>query len=562
MADLSWLRFGQRSRTPTLPKAPASTDRLLAQEPEEQRRPVPSRVSSYLSLNSRFSFSPEPPTASSSTSLLVKDQDRVWHNPSLDQMVEALQVTMMTNGVLERIPLEYNSYVLHLIEGFHDLQEKLESVNAACEEAKGARAQTSEDFKTVADEWAKRESQYKAEVKRLEVLLARTSRDGLETVTLARTNSVVNRGEPDPKQFVSRLEEMRRQATPHRVDSEPNTQNDYPVFLGQPPSTTTHVLKALERIENMYQAKSEPGDKSVPRETPNILDGDKDFLTSERFRRQGAIKSNNKMRQRPRPSRLRLASKTTSPARPDSKGNSYSSSSGGDVGVAGGTSVEPGLPRAGEATGPGTNQWSSAENASPLSTDSSLDEKTSENHLCLLASDHHTAAVAKEKEIRYDRPMAPERLERGEQAARFQPHEHISTDVPSREATIDESYVAFSAAAPARPTLDNLKVGGGSKLEGEPSLSESGSAGTMDTVIRVCEGEDHVLSSSCKRTIEGTATRGDPARTDPTTKYVEETGARRVYPSPRQEVHRQNSAQIAASRALERNQLKGSGSKV
>lgn len=209
---------------------------------------MPSRVSSYLSLNSRFSFSPEPPTPTSNPDLVVKDQDRVWHNPSLDQMVEALQVIMMTKGVLSPIPVEYNSYVLHLIEGFHDIQEKLQAANVACDEAKKARSQTSDDFRIVADEWERREAQYKAEVKRLEVLLARTSRDGLETVTLARTSSVVDRNGPDPKQFVSRLKQLHSQ--PGRQESSQiDTHDDYPVFFGQTPSTDTNFIKALERIE-------------------------------------------------------------------------------------------------------------------------------------------------------------------------------------------------------------------------------------------------------------------------------------------------------------------------
>ncbi|ORY71543.1 uncharacterized protein BCR38DRAFT_330350, partial [Pseudomassariella vexata] len=99
----------------------------------------------------------------------------------------------MTNGVLKPIPVEYNTYVLHLIEGFNGIQENLDDANAAREKARQSHNQGLEDFKTVADEWSRREAKFKAEIKRLELLIARTSRDGLETVALARAESVVDR---------------------------------------------------------------------------------------------------------------------------------------------------------------------------------------------------------------------------------------------------------------------------------------------------------------------------------------------------------------------------------
>lgn len=260
MTDMSWLRFGQRARTPIVPRSPTTSERASAYDPDEPRRAMPSRVSSYLSLNSRFSFSPEPPTPTHNPDLVVKDQDKVWHNPSLDQMVEALQVIMMTKGSSNPIPVEYNSYVLHLIEGFNDIQERMQTANLACKEAKMARSQISDDFRTVAEEWERREAQYKAEVKRLEVLLARTSRDGLETVTLARTGSVIDRGGPDPKQFVSRLKDLHSQPK-RRELSQIDTHDDYPLLFGQTPSTDTNFIKALERIENTDH-------KSVDSSTP------------------------------------------------------------------------------------------------------------------------------------------------------------------------------------------------------------------------------------------------------------------------------------------------------
>ncbi|KAI0472193.1 hypothetical protein GGR56DRAFT_111351 [Xylariaceae sp. FL0804] len=213
MAD--WLRLGSRSRTPNSSRPPsAASESAPPRESRESResysnpsRRSTTRVSSYLSLT------PEPLSASSDASLLVRDQDKVWYNPSLTQMVEALQVTLMTRGTMEPIPVEYNTYILHLIEGFANSEEKIRAADAAQKEARESLEQNLEQFRLVADDWVVRERQYKAEIKRLEVLISRTSQDGLEAVALARTNSVVDRSGPESKQFAFRLKHLsKRQA--------------------------------------------------------------------------------------------------------------------------------------------------------------------------------------------------------------------------------------------------------------------------------------------------------------------------------------------------------------
>lgn len=214
-------------------------------------------------------MSPEPLTPSSNSTLLVKAQDRVWHNPSLCQMVEALQVTILTHGVLSPIPVQYNSYVLHLIEGFDNIQEKLDVANTALAEIRLDRDHALEDVKKIAEEWSSREAQFKKEVKRLEVLLAKTSSDGLETVTLARTDSAVDRGMPDPLEFVSRLQRPRSQTMSCRSKTQVETQPDYQVFLGQTHTTDGNVMRTLEQIEDSkYDSDSSIETRSTGRPNP------------------------------------------------------------------------------------------------------------------------------------------------------------------------------------------------------------------------------------------------------------------------------------------------------
>ncbi|KAI1462504.1 hypothetical protein F4805DRAFT_474421 [Annulohypoxylon moriforme] len=233
MADFSWFRLGQRSYSPNAPRSPTPTGG------------GPPQGFSYLSLTNRTSLSHGSLASNSDASLLVRKQDKIWYKPSLNQMVEGLQVAIM--GLLQPIPIEYNSYILHLIEGFVDAQERIHKVDIARAEAKYSLEHHLENFKAVADEWLEREHQYKTEIKRLEVLLSRTSRDGLEAVALARTNSVIDRNGPQAKQFVSRL---------RRLDV---------------PGDIPHMA-----------------DKYMPGPAAKVLDRANDFLVSEKMRRQDA----------------------------------------------------------------------------------------------------------------------------------------------------------------------------------------------------------------------------------------------------------------------------------
>ncbi|KAI0450189.1 hypothetical protein F5B21DRAFT_444517 [Xylaria acuta] len=244
MADpLAWLKLGPRSRTPSTPLSISLSECKAARERQPSN---PRRMSSHATqFGTGLESLPTDDTDDNTASLFVRNQDRIWYNPSLDQMVEALQVSLMTRGVLEPIPIEYNSYILHLIEGFARARAKIHRAEGAYQGLKQSLEQNLEQFRLAADGWLERESQYRAEVKRLEVLLSKSSRDGLEAVALARTNSVIDRSGTKRRGLPSRLSELKR---------------DHLDVPTQPPAPTT----------------------------PKILDNDNDFLISEKFRRRDA----------------------------------------------------------------------------------------------------------------------------------------------------------------------------------------------------------------------------------------------------------------------------------
>ncbi|ETS80831.1 hypothetical protein PFICI_08360 [Pestalotiopsis fici W106-1] len=244
MSDRPWLPFGQRPRdnsSSRSPSSPPSSHHSGTLDSEDNRRPGPSRTTSLLSLGSLFPLSLDtaaPSTRTAEADLLVNDADRVWHRPSTLQMLESLQVSMMSRRADAPIPLEHNAYVLHLIEAFRGMQAKINTANSAREEAQLKYTRMNQDLQAVRDEWAKREEGYRADIKRLELIIARDSRDGLKAVTLARANSVVDRQGPNPQQFIQKLEIMRNQEEAHQpnpvrhFDGVDDDNDDFSAFLG------------------------------------------------------------------------------------------------------------------------------------------------------------------------------------------------------------------------------------------------------------------------------------------------------------------------------------------
>ncbi|KAH9910065.1 hypothetical protein F4778DRAFT_789372 [Xylariomycetidae sp. FL2044] len=282
MADLGWLRLGQRSRTPT----------TTATSDDHNKRSGPARVSSYLSLNSLTSTSSSEPVvgplqfgggdgSSNSSHLVVRSQDNIWYNPSLVQMCEALQSAMMTRGVLEPLPVEYNAYVLHIVEAYVRARDRVAAAESSHAEAQESLQRRDEQLRTLADDWLARETRYKAEIKRLEVLLARTSSDGLEAVTLARTASVVERSGPEVKEFLDKLRGLGTQ--PQREEGEIRGKPS-----GLPQTNSRRGSRSVNIDEQGNQAErrgSFTGENLARRNvlTPKILDEHNDALVSQKI---------------------------------------------------------------------------------------------------------------------------------------------------------------------------------------------------------------------------------------------------------------------------------------
>ncbi|KAK0652889.1 hypothetical protein B0T16DRAFT_107111 [Cercophora newfieldiana] len=123
------------------------------------------------------------------------------------QMVETLQAVMMTKrDPTVGVPAVYNSYILSMMEGIGKMARHLKKTEEELKELKGVREKELEEFRGISEEWIKREKDYKAEIKRLELILLRESNDGVASVALARHGSLVNRS--DSRRFQAQVKRL------------------------------------------------------------------------------------------------------------------------------------------------------------------------------------------------------------------------------------------------------------------------------------------------------------------------------------------------------------------
>ncbi len=107
----------------------------------------------------------------------------------------------MTKPVTAALPAEYNVYVQHLLEGYATLEETLRHTENLLAEERETKRRSIDEFTKVINDWEQREADYKAEIRRMEVLLAKSVPEGVGAVVLARSGSIVDRSLAGSKQF-------------------------------------------------------------------------------------------------------------------------------------------------------------------------------------------------------------------------------------------------------------------------------------------------------------------------------------------------------------------------
>jgi len=191
----AWLRpsFLRKNTTPIIPSSnsfnerPASSRSEKEVDVEDGRLRAGSRASSLMNL---LTTSPLALTAPDIWPNISK-ADAVWDNPSPDQMADMLKVAMMTQSTMEPLPIHFNSCILHVVEEYWNLREQTKVNESKIEGLKENHRRDIDEFEAISNAWEETEKNYKAEVKRLEVLLSKTQ-GGMASVAMARSKSLLH----------------------------------------------------------------------------------------------------------------------------------------------------------------------------------------------------------------------------------------------------------------------------------------------------------------------------------------------------------------------------------
>ncbi|KAF5723895.1 hypothetical protein FMUND_1410 [Fusarium mundagurra] len=205
MADQSWLRFlgGNRARQHDLKyrRSEAALQDLYKNPPKSKEvhghrvKKSMTRLPSWQGVSQGNQATAAVAEAEYSLDevdkLFINAGQQIWHNPSIDQVAETLQVAVMSNPASEALSAEYRSHILLLCEAYGTRHRHIAKLERELAEAKMALRDEASRHSSIEEHWMVQDARYKAEVKRLEMFIHRTSDQGMEAVALARAGSLL-----------------------------------------------------------------------------------------------------------------------------------------------------------------------------------------------------------------------------------------------------------------------------------------------------------------------------------------------------------------------------------
>lgn len=186
MGDSGWMRLlqGQRCRTPVSP---------WLHNGQNDNEDTPHEAAN-LKITPRPLAGFNQSSADFANDILVREADRLQNTPSVDEMADMLRTTIMVSPTPPVLDPQYTSYVLHLIEGYSKLRSKLSAKEKEVAHLKAKQQEDRESGKMLFADWSAQEARYKAEIKRLELIIQQVSGKGVEAVALARSGSLIRKG--------------------------------------------------------------------------------------------------------------------------------------------------------------------------------------------------------------------------------------------------------------------------------------------------------------------------------------------------------------------------------
>lgn len=185
MADIQhWMRKTM-TRTPTFPPIPddrrstADTSSLSESGTPRRRSGPRKKISSYFSYrSSKYLDDPTADVWSSATS------DHDISAPDIIVMIDAIFIKLC-NQPFDGLPAQMNSSVLHVIEAYRSLSMERGQLDEQLED-------TTTRLEAAEKTWEKEEAAFRAEIKRLELFIAR-GKNGMSRLMASRQDSVISR---------------------------------------------------------------------------------------------------------------------------------------------------------------------------------------------------------------------------------------------------------------------------------------------------------------------------------------------------------------------------------
>ncbi|KIW00839.1 uncharacterized protein PV09_07599 [Verruconis gallopava] len=172
----------------------------------------------------------------------VEPRQDVRHHVSLEQAIDSLHSGLMRD-TFKPLGAEQNSAVLRVLEGYMRLKAENGLLLVKME---ALSRQHDENVDTLEDErrmWKEEEEMYRAEVKRLEIMIAE-GKTGLGQVTLARQQSLVRRKDNGRERWSS---EKGRVSAEWRGRKSPGGSIERPKFEIIRPTTPSDEMKQLSK---------------------------------------------------------------------------------------------------------------------------------------------------------------------------------------------------------------------------------------------------------------------------------------------------------------------------
>ena len=196
MTDIhQWRRMIQPARVRT-PAVEPDEGSLLS--PTTPRKGLKPKLSSYFSQNTTLSGPSKTDVVSEEDVFAQTSWYTSWsangsaQSPDVERLIESVMCKLLADPY-RPLDSRFNSMLMQIFEGYRHLRDEKNRLQLQLQQEAEKRDALEQALHDASDQWEVERQDYKAEVKRLELILAQGKR-GLAEVTLVRQDSVLRHG--------------------------------------------------------------------------------------------------------------------------------------------------------------------------------------------------------------------------------------------------------------------------------------------------------------------------------------------------------------------------------